>query len=169
MTPRRTPRARHILLAVVLAVLLAVSALYTWQVAAAWGARGADAQPRWFGAGLVGQVPAGYTQTIDLRGTGVAAAAGGALSVDSTGARGVLQVWDLPELPDGKTYQLWCVDAAGGVSSPALFNPSADDGGLVTITVGTDRMIYDYTRFFITVEPDGGSTVPAGPVVMRGP
>ncbi|ORT56799.1 anti-sigma factor [Streptomyces sp. CB03238] len=63
----------------------------------------------------------------------------------------------LPELPSGKTYQLWFAD--GGTMRPAGLTRT--DGGLVM-----EGDVGDATGVGVTVEPAGGSPQPTGTPVL---
>jgi hypothetical protein len=158
-----SPRARRL---GVLAGLLLAILLYIWQVVAAWTAPD-DVTLRWFGAGIVAPLPAYTSRAVNFRGMGIAAGATGTLAFDPGGGRGSLQVRDMPVLPAGQVYQLWCVDRWGAVDSPVYFRVFIGDGDVSAVAVNPDRMLDSYIRFYITIEPDGGSTAPTGEVVMR--
>lgn len=61
---------------------------------------------------------------------------------------------DMPELPEGKEYQLW-----------AIINGKAVDAGLVSArdSVGKLKLSPNATAFAISVESKGGSSTEAGP------
>ena len=161
-TDRRKRWRKRLLL---IALLLAC-ALYVWQVAVSWVNQAGVTLP-WVKAKTPRPISATSYRTVQLRGTGIAAGATGALAFDSRGASGTLQAWDLPVLPPGQIYQVWCADTLGNVDSPGYFGAFADIGEPNTVIVATDRMISVYARFFITIEPAGGSVLPAGQVVMQ--
>jgi anti-sigma-K factor RskA len=96
--------------------------------------------------------------TIELTGP----AGSGRFTYSMQVGRGVFVSESLPDVPEGRTYQLWLIDPSG--PSPAgLFAPEDDGrsravvGELTTgVTVG------------ITEEPAGGSDQPTGEVLLAG-
>ncbi len=72
--------------------------------------------------------------------------------VSRTEDRAVFLASGLPELPEGRTYQLWFADG-GGAMRPAGLLP--DDGALVM-----DGPVGTATGMGISVEPAGGSAEP---------
>jgi anti-sigma-K factor RskA len=68
-------------------------------------------------------------------------------------------VRDLPAAPDGKTYEAWVIDA-GVPSRAGLF-----EGGRQQIIL-LERPLPDGATVAVTVEPDGGSDVPTGDILV---
>ena len=139
------------------AALVLASALYVWQVTLLWATQSGTPYPSITRS----------TIAVKMRGIGLAAGATGTLSFDNRGARGTLQLWDMPVLPEGQVYQVWCTDSLGNVDSPIIFRVAASDQGESNMKLSTDRMLYAYSHFTITIEPDGGSSEPSSRVVMR--
>lgn len=92
---------------------------------------------------------------------------------DAPGARGrafwsptrglVLAARDLPDLPQGRVYQLWVVTASAKVSAGVL-RPDAD-GRIQAIARVTARQP---TAIALTIEPDGGVPEPTGAAYLLG-
>ncbi|MEO5878111.1 MAG: anti-sigma factor, partial [Streptosporangiaceae bacterium] len=82
-------------------------------------------------------------------------ASGGSGTVVSSRAQGkaVVLMAGLPELPEGRTYQVWLM----GPGTPRSTGLMRSVGGPV-LTQGLD----DATQLGITVEPAGGSAGPTG-------
>lgn len=76
--------------------------------------------------------------------------------------RVVLLADDVPDPGDGRTYELWRIDAAG--PDPAgVFDPDGSgEAGLVAPLDGADPAAWG-----VTVEPDGGSPAPTPPIVYQ--
>jgi hypothetical protein len=70
----------------------------------------------------------------------------------------------LPDLPEGQIYQVWLVHDGAEISAATF---EAHDGGAWTL-VRTDEPLAQYSGVFVTVEPAGGSSWPAGPRVISG-
>jgi len=82
-------------------------------------------------------------------------------------ARGLLfYAANLPELPAGKTYQLWLVPAQGSPISAGIFQTDPAGNGEVILPhlpAGVEAK-----AFAVTVEPEGGVPQPTGPKVLVG-
>lgn len=89
----------------------------------------------------------------ELQGSGEAETVQGELvRIGDQGA--MLVATDLPELPEGKTYEMWAIDE-GQPESYGVFE--AGEGPAIE-PIG--RPISDAEQFAITVEPEGGSGQP---------
>ena len=76
----------------------------------------------------------------------------------------VLVVTDVPQVPAGKTYQVWVIDGGNPVSG-GLFSPT---GGTDAIPV--DGRVRDGSVVAVTVEDEGGAPSPTGkPVIASAP
>lgn len=93
------------------------------------------------------------TSFYELQGSGEASAASG--QVVSVGEdRAMLVATDLPELPEGRTYEMWVID--GDEPEPrGTFKPGE---GPAIETIG--ETMAGAETFAITVEPEGGSEQP---------
>lgn len=69
----------------------------------------------------------------------------------------------LPQLNDGRTYQLW-VSSAGKFTSLGSFN--ADDAGLARFETAVPQGIKDYESAVVTIEPSPGVSDRSGPSVF---
>lgn len=80
----------------------------------------------------------------------------------ATQNRVVLLADGVPDPGDGRTYELWRIDAAG--PDPAgLFDPDGSgEAGLVAPLDGGDPAAWG-----VTVEPDGGSPAPTPPILYQ--
>lgn len=72
----------------------------------------------------------------------------------------VMVVRDLPAAPEGKTYEAWVIDAGVPVRA-GLF-----EGGGQQIML-LERPLPDGGTVAVTLEPDGGSDLPTGDIVVR--
>ena len=89
--------------------------------------------------------------------------ASGRLAVGADGDA-VLVVSNVPQVPAGKTYQVWVIDGGNPVSG-GLFSPT---GGTVAIPV--DGRVRDGSVVAVTVEDDGGASAPTGkPIIASAP
>ncbi|CAN5899610.1 anti-sigma factor [soil metagenome] len=77
-----------------------------------------------------------------------------------SGEAAVLVSHDLPELPPGRTYQLWLIDERGPHSA-GLFQP--DHQGAAVVLVADEDMAGKVVG--LTAEPAGGSPQPTGTVL----
>lgn len=100
------------------------------------------------------------TRVVELRGQGPSPAASGRMIWNDAGG-GHLFVTGLPPAPAGKTYELWTI--AGKTPRPAgLFAVDAGGRGAhrVEAAAGPAQV------FAVTLEPEGGTPAPTGPIVL---
>jgi hypothetical protein len=158
---------------VVIALLALLGcAFYAWQVENAWADH---IRPS---LDVTGR---GLSLT-SLTGRGVATGATATLSVDSLAKKAVLQLDDMPALPAGQAYQIWCVADTGEVDASSIFHISFDGQDSSTqvivtecqriqlvdqaVVMQTPHSMEAYHHFMVTIEPDGGSKTPSGQVVL---
>ncbi len=102
------------------------------------------------------------TRVVELRGQGPAPGASGRM-VWHDAVGGHLFVAGLPPAPAGKTYELWTI--AGKTPKPAgLFG--VDAAGRGTHRVAADAAGGAVQVFAVTLEPEGGTPAPTGPIVL---
>lgn len=89
----------------------------------------------------------------------------GSLLVDEDIKTAVLFLWNLPELPESQTYQVWLIDADGNRASGGLFT-AEDARGYTTAIIKAPAPIGSFAGIGVTVEPVGGSESPTGPRVL---
>jgi anti-sigma-K factor RskA len=77
-----------------------------------------------------------------------------------------LIVWNMPELPENQTYQIWLIDPQGGRVSAGIFRPESDQA-YTTQIVFPQQSFSSFTGIGVTVEPAGGSEAPTGQRVFR--
>jgi anti-sigma-K factor RskA len=100
-----------------------------------------------------------------LAGTDVQPGASGQLIANPTGASAVLVVSGLQRLAPGRSYQLWLVSDGTPVSA-GVFN--VDENGEAVIEVIASAPPASYEAMGVSIEPEGGSDLPTGDVVLRG-
>jgi len=102
------------------------------------------------------------TRVVDLRGQGAASGASGRMIWNDVGG-GHLFVAGLAPAPAGKTYEAWTI--AGGTPRPAgLF--VVDAGGRGGHRVTREAAQGAVQVFAVSLEPEGGSAAPTGPIVL---
>ena len=84
---------------------------------------------------------------------------------NSATRRGVLRTAPLPLAPPGKTYQLWVFENGDPSPRPAGVFEGGDAQEIVFQATGEVR---DAVTFAVSIEPDGGSAQPTGPVILMG-
>jgi anti-sigma-K factor RskA len=89
----------------------------------------------------------------------------GVLYAPAGADKGLLCVYDLPALPDDRTYQAWLV-RDGERTNAGTFSVNADGYGVLLIRSG--QPLEDFDSLGITVEPAGGSAAPTTPRLMGG-
>jgi anti-sigma-K factor RskA len=97
----------------------------------------------------------------ELQGSGEAEAVQG--KVVRVGEKGgMLVATDLPELPEGKTYEMWAIDEGQQPESCGVFE-AGDSSSIQAI----EQPISEADTFAITVEPEGGSEQPTtDPIIV---
>jgi anti-sigma-K factor RskA len=105
------------------------------------------------------------TVTVKLAGMGEAASASGVVKYN--GKTGIMVYSaELPELPQGKCYQLWLVPATGAPISAGVLGASGRaTGNLWTAEVPANT---EAKAFAVTIEAAGGAPQPTGPKVLLG-
>ena len=155
------PKARRYVL---WAVLLLACALYIWQTAASWVDQQAEEQES---VGDAAKIPPTAVSTISvkLQSAGSGSSARGLLTYDSHGTSGTLQVWNLDVLSARHVYQLWYVEGKIA-TSVASFSVTPETSKYDTMPVIIDHTLAASTRLMVTIEIEGGSVAPVGPVVL---
>jgi len=90
----------------------------------------------------------------------------GSLLINAETNTAVLVTWELPELSDDKTYQIWLIDAQGNRTSGGLFTTTPEQE-YTSIQVVVSSPLKDFVGLGVTVEPWGGSSGPTGPNVLK--
>lgn len=90
----------------------------------------------------------------------------GTVLLDRERNSAALVVWNLPELSDEQTYQIWLIEANEDRVSGGLFRPQADLP-YTTQPIFVSQTISNFVGIGVTVEPAGGSAQPTGPRVFR--
>ena len=99
------------------------------------------------------------TRIVDLHGRDAGSAATGRI-IWNERAGGRMFVTGLPPAPAGKTYALW-MNARATAKPAGVFSVDAQGGALHRAP--PDR---GTTAFEVTLEPEGGTDVPTGPIVL---
>jgi len=77
-----------------------------------------------------------------------------------------LIVWNMPELPENETYQVWLIDSQDHRTSAGLFQ--ADSGQSYTTEIVFPKQdLSGFTGVGVTVEPSGGSDQPTGERILK--
>lgn len=88
------------------------------------------------------------------------------LGYDQAVLNGYLLMNGTPPLTDSQNLQLWAWDGQHRQSVGLLPKMS---NGAVQVNFKLDNLDFVPNRFFVTIEPAGGSMQPSGPVVLDGP
>ena len=100
----------------------------------------------------------------ELRGVDPGLSATAKLAYDRTG-RALLIASKLPNVPQGKAYQLWFIVGNKPPVPGRTFVP--DSSGNAVLKEEMPREAVDANVFAITVEPAGGSSAPTSPIYLR--
>jgi Anti-sigma-K factor rskA, C-terminal len=101
---------------------------------------------------------------VSLSGSDMAKRAGGLLLFDSRTQKVWLYTVNLPECPNGMTYQLWAI--ADKPASIGTFHMNSGETAHMLV-----KRLPDFARakqFAISLEPSGGRPQPTGPVYLTG-
>ncbi len=102
------------------------------------------------------------TESLPVEGDNLA----GSLLLDRERNVAALILWNLPDLPTNRTYQIWLVNAQGQRTSAGLFQPTP--GQLyTTVPFQISGAVGDYVGIGVTDEPAGGSPGPTGSRVLK--
>jgi len=102
------------------------------------------------------------TQTLSISEANVT----GTLLLDKERGTAVLIAWDLPNLTEKQTYQIWLIDANGDRVSAGLFR-SEDGQPYTTKAFSAAEKFSNYSGVGVTVEPAGGSDHPTGKRILK--
>ncbi len=116
-------------------------------------------------AGILGRAVEHGGAMTSLVGTEMAPAASGAFYYMPGDRDAVLVVNGLPQLEPGKVYQLWLVSDQERMSGGTFY---LEDDGAGMLVVSAPAPMNKVQSLGITIEPRGGSTVPAGSRFMWG-
>ncbi|MGH9463336.1 MAG: anti-sigma factor domain-containing protein, partial [Vicinamibacteria bacterium] len=100
-----------------------------------------------------------------LVGQGPAPGARATAFIDSPNRRLLLYVYNLPEPPPGRTYQLWVI-VEGTPVSVGTFGVEPD--GSTRFDAEPLPPFEGAVTVAVTVEPEGGVPQPTGPMVLMG-
>ena len=99
-----------------------------------------------------------------LEGVDLGAGATAKLAYDRTG-RAMLMADKLPNVPQGKAYQLWFIVGSNPPMPGKTFVPDSEGQGTLEDRMPAAAM--DSPIFAITVEPEGGAPAPTGSIYLR--
>jgi anti-sigma-K factor RskA len=85
----------------------------------------------------------------------------GTLLLDEDRNAVALFAWNLPPLPDSRTYQVWLIGAQGERVSLGLFHPEPSLP-FTSFSIISSENISNFVGLGVTVEPSGGSSHPTG-------
>ena len=101
--------------------------------------------------------------TVSLKGTDVQPQAQGQLIADPNSQSAVLVIVGLTPLEAGKTYQVWLIEGDAPVSAGLL---KVDGNGQGVLVVSSETPIGSFDALGISVEPEEGSLLPTGDIVV---
>ena len=90
----------------------------------------------------------------------------GSLLLDNDRNIAALIVWDIPQLQNDQTYQVWLIDPQGGRVGAGIFNSQADQA-YTTQVIYAKQGFSNFVGIGVTVEPAGGSSQPTGERVLK--
>jgi len=90
----------------------------------------------------------------------------GSLLLDNDRNIATLIVWNMPQLQEKQTYQVWLIDPQGGRIGAGIFRPQTGQA-YTTQVISTDKGFSNFVGIGVTVEPTGGSDQPTGERVLK--
>jgi len=90
----------------------------------------------------------------------------GSLLLDNDRNIAALIVWNMPQLQENQTFQIWLIDPQGGRVGAGIFRPKTDRT-YTTQVISTDKGFSNFVGIGVTVEPAGGSDQPTGERVLK--
>jgi hypothetical protein len=114
--------------------------------------------------GIAGFLRAPNVKVVSLAGSDEAKSAGGLLLYDPSRRRAFLYAFNMPALPPDKTYQLWAI--LDRPISAGTFG--TDRGNKSRVMIPRVPQLDRIKQFAVSVEPDGGSPQPTGPIYLSG-
>jgi Anti-sigma-K factor rskA/Putative zinc-finger len=115
---------------------------------------------------LVGVLASPDTMTVKLAGIGEMPNATGMVKFNSKAGLVLYQASNLPDLPAGKSYQMWLVPTNGAPISAGLLGQGGQAFGNLWMAAVPANV--EAKAFAVTVEPAGGTDQPTGPKVLLG-
>jgi anti-sigma-K factor RskA len=100
----------------------------------------------------------------ELKGVDLGAGATATLAYDKTG-HAMLMADKLPNVPQGKAYQLWFIVGKNPPMPGKTFSPDSAGKGVLQDQMPKEAL--DSAIFAITLEPEGGSSAPTSPIYLR--
>ena len=100
----------------------------------------------------------------ELKGVDLGAGATATVAYDTNG-RAILVADKLPNVPQGKAYQLWFIVGNKPPMPGKTFAPDSNGKGVLKAQMPRDAL--DSPVFAVTVESAGGATAPTGPIYLR--
>lgn len=115
---------------------------------------------------LVGMLASPDTMTVKLAGMGEVPKANGMVKFNSKAGLVLYQASNLPDLPAGKSYEMWLVPVDGAPVSAGLLGPGGKAWGNMWMAEVPANVAAK--AFAVTIEPSGGTDQPTGPKVLLG-
>jgi anti-sigma-K factor RskA len=90
----------------------------------------------------------------------------GRVVVDAASGEAAVVLAGVPPPPPGKTYELWAIRGDKAPEPAGLFTVGPDG----VVATRTERVVRpeEVAAFAVSIEPEGGSTSPTGPIVLVG-
>lgn len=114
---------------------------------------------------IVAAIEAPLARSLALAGQGEFRRAQAKAYLEPTSGRLILYAYDLPPVPDGRTYQLWVI-VGEQPQSAGLFR--SDSSGEAKYDSARLQDLDGPVTVAVTLEPAGGAPRPTGPLVLAG-
>jgi anti-sigma-K factor RskA len=90
----------------------------------------------------------------------------GTLLMDQDRNIATIAVWNMPQLQENQTYQIWLIDPQGGRTSAGIFRPDPNQS-FTTASIMSTNNLSNFVGIGVTVEPAGGSDHPTGSRIFK--
>lgn len=90
----------------------------------------------------------------------------GTLLMDTDRNIAALIVWNMPQLREDQTYQVWLIDPQGDRTSGGIFRPDPVQS-FTTASILSTSNLSNFVGIGVTVEPAGGSDQPTGSRIFK--
>jgi anti-sigma-K factor RskA len=90
----------------------------------------------------------------------------GTLLLDKDRNIATLIIWNMPQLQENQTYQIWLIDPHNGRTNAGIFSPNLGQS-FTTASIMSANNLSDFIGIGVTIEPAGGSDHPTGARIFR--
>ena len=90
----------------------------------------------------------------------------GTLLLDKDRNVATIIVWNMPQLQENQTYQIWLIDPHGNRINAGIFHPDPGQS-FTTASIMSANDLSNFVGIGVTIEPSGGSDHPTGSRIFK--